>query len=234
MLSFKVHQLQLGGRYYLLLPKLNSLQMEILAKRFAVIGAVQRAAALRVNSKEGRIWVSETGLCWSSFDPSDAVLPAIPALLSCPKEEASMETVRSKYFRASRSKEGTTFHFLPRLESSSRWRELRSTGGCALAPDEHAVVSFLLKRGGGNCKMVTDFLVDGSTPFVLGKKRYFDSRLSPDEAASTLRIVGERGQRNSYIPGDGKIGPSQSSGPDPYDWFGLFADLGEWCSFTPV
>jgi len=220
--------------HYLLLPKLNSLQMEILAKRFAVIGTVRRAASLVVSSKEGKIRVSDEGLCWSSFDPSDAVLPAIPALLSCPKEMASMEAVKSKYFRTSRSSEGTTFHVLPRLESSSRWRELRASGGCALAPDEHAVVSFLLGRASGNCEMITDFPVEGSTPLVLGRKRYFDSRLNPAEAISTLRVVGEREQRNSYIRRDRSLRLSSVPAISRRDWIDLFADLGEWCPLTPV
>jgi len=208
--------------------------MEILAKRFAVIGTVRRTSPLVVTSKEGTIWVSEMGLCWSSHDPSDAVLPSIPALLSCPKEEASMETVRSKYFQASKSKDGTTFHFLPRLESSSRWRELRASGGCALAPDENALVSCLLEKARGKCEMITDFVVDGSTPIVLGRKRYFDSKLDPAEAAATLRAVGEQGQRNSYIHGDGNLRLTSSSGISRHDWTDLFSDLGEWCPFTLV
>jgi hypothetical protein len=229
-----VHQFQLGGKHYLLLPKLNTFQIDILAKRFSEIGSVRRASVLVAASREGTIRVSDEGLCWSSFDPSDAVLPAVPALLSCPKEKAPVGAVKGKYFRTSKSKEGVTFHVLPRLESSSRWRELRASGGCALAPDEHALVSFLLKRTRGGCKMITDFVVDGSTQLVLGKKRYFESWLGPDGAITTLRVVGERGQRNSYIPRDGKIGPSPSSALGPHDWLRLFADLGEWCSFTPV
>jgi hypothetical protein len=228
-----VHQFQLGGKHYLFLPKLNTLQIELLDSRFSEIGIVRRAPTLAVSSRKGVIRVSEEGLCWSSFDPSDAVLPAIPALLSCPREEASMETVKGKYFRVSKSKEGTTFHILPRLESSSRWRELRASDGCALAPDEHAVVSFLVERARGNCEMITDFLVDGSTPLVLGRRRYFDSRLDPDEATSTLRVAGERGQRNSYIPRNGRFDLSTMSAPSRRDWSDLFADLGEWCSFTP-
>ena len=162
-----------------------------------------RAYFLAVNSRERKIRVSKDGLCWSSFYPSDVVLPAIPALLSCPKERAPVKIVRGKYFRASKSEDGVTFHILPRLEFSSRWSELRSSGGCALAPDEHAVVSLLLEKARGNCEMITDYFVDGSTPLILGRKRYFESRLDPDEAASTLRVVGERRQRNPYIRGNG-------------------------------
>jgi len=198
------------------------------------MGTVRRTSPLVVNSKEGTIWVSEMGLCWSSHDPSDAVLPSVPALLSCPKEETSMETVRSRYFRASGSKEGTPFHFLPRLESSSRWRELRASDGCALAPDEHAVVSFLLEKARGKCEMITDFVVDGSTPIVLGRKRYFDSKLAPAEAAATLRAVGEQGRRNSYVHRDGNLRLSSSSGISRQDWTDLFSDLGDWCPFTLV
>jgi len=229
-----VHQLQLEGKYYLLLPKLNSSQIEILARRFSEIGTIQREAPLTVSSKEGTIRVSNEGFGWSSFDSSDSILPTVPALLSCPKEKASIEAVKSKYFRASKSKEGTTFHLLPRLESSSRWRKLRASGGCALAPDEHAVVSFLLKKAREGCEMVTDFPLEGSTPFVLGRKRYFDSSLDSDMAASTLRVIDERGQRNSYLPRDGKMGLGPVSALSRREWLGLFAELGEWCPFAPV
>lgn len=234
MLRFKVHQLQLGGKHYLLLPKLNSFQVEILARRLAEIGTVHIGAALVVSSREGTMRVSHEGLCWSSFDPSDAVLPAVPSLLSCPKEEVPVETVKGKYLRASQSKERVTYQLLPRLESSSRWRELRASGGCALAPDEHALVSFLLERVRGKCQMITDFHVDGSTALVLGRRRYFKSRLGPKETTSTLRAAGERLQRNSYIPMDGRIDLGLPFAPSPDDWSGLFAELGEWCPFTPV
>jgi len=103
-----------------------------------------------------------------------------------------------------------------------------------LAPDEHAVVFFLLGKARRNCEMITDFLVAGSTPLVLGRKRYFDSKLSPAEGASTLRAVGELGQRNSYIRRDGNLRLSPVSGISRRHWTHLFADLGEWCSFTPV
>ncbi|HXW95245.1 MAG TPA: hypothetical protein VEJ19_06030 [Nitrososphaerales archaeon] len=229
-----MHQLQLGGKYYLLLPKLNSVQIEILARRLSEVGVVRRGAALVATSREGTIRVSDEGLCWSSFDPSDAVLPAVPALLSFPKEEAPMETIKGKYLRASGSKGKVNVCILPRLETSSWWRELRASGGCALAPDEHAVVSFLLERVRGNCEMITDFLVDGCNPIVLGRKRYFDSKVSSGEAVSTLRVVGERSQRNSYIPGDGNFRISWISAVTERDWTDLFAYMGEWCSFTPV
>jgi len=234
LLRYTVHQFQLGGKHYLLLPKLNSSQVEVLAERFAEVGAVRKGAFLAVGSRQGMIHVSEAGLCWSSFDSSDTVLPAVPNLLSCPKEEAPMETVRGKYLRMSRSEEGTTIRVLPRLESSSLWRELRASGGCALAPDEHAVVSTLLRRTRRKREMVTDFLVGGSTPLACGRKRYFDSKLGPDEATLTLRVAGERGQRNSYVPNDGGLGPFLASAFSRRAWIDLLADLGEWCPFTPV
>jgi len=233
-LRFRVHQFQLGGKHYLLLPKLNSSQVEVLAKRFAEIGVVTRGALLVVNSRQGPISVSDAGLCWSSFDPGDVVLPAVPNLLSCPKEDAQMETVKARYLRTSRSQEGTTVRVLPRLESSSLWRELRASGGCALAPDEHAVVSTLLRGARRKCEMVTDFFVGGSVPLVYGRKRYFGSKLGPDEAALTLRVAGERGLRNSYVPNDGALGPISASALRRRNWLDLFGDLGEWCPFEPV
>ena len=234
LLQFKVHQLRLGGKHYFLLPKLNSSQVGVLARRFSEIGSVKRGAVLVGNSRQGTIRVSESGLCWSSFDPSDAVLPAVPDLLSCPREEAPLEAVRGKYLAMRKSRSGMTIRILPRLEASSLWRELRASGGCALAPDEHAVVSSLIRRAQGTRVMVTDFFVDSSTPLIYGRKRYFSSKLGPDEAASTLNVVGGRGQRNSYIPNDGELGPILLSSFSRRDWVDLLAGLGEWCPFTPV
>ena len=234
MLRFKVHHLQLGKRHYVLLPKLNSLQIDVLAKRFAEMGVVRRDVFLAVTSKEGTIRVSEMGLCWSSFDPSDAVLPAVPALLSCPREEAPLETIRRMYLIVSKSRDRLTAKITPRLETSTLWRGLRRSGECALAPDEHAIGSFILQRVRGKCEMVTDFFVDGSTPLVFGRRRYFNSKLGPDEAALALRKVGERHQRSSYVPQDGELGPVPVSSISQRDWIDLVAELGEWCPFTPV
>jgi hypothetical protein len=232
--SFKVYTLLLGRRHYLLLPKLNSLQFEELARRFEEIGSVERGLTLAVNTRRGTIKASEAGLCWSSFDQSDAVLPVVPDLLSCPKEEATVEIIRSKYLRMERLGGWVSVRMLPRLEGSSFWRKMRASGGCALAPDEYAVVSSLFSRTSGAWEMVTDFFVDGCTPLLFGRKRYFDSRLDSYEAASTLCVVGKRGPRNSYLPNDGEIGPIPTSALARSDWVDLLSDLGEWCPFIPI
>ena len=103
-----------------------------------------------------------------------------------------------------------------------------------MAPGEHAVISLLLRRTRGKCKMVTDFFVNNSTPLVFGRGRHFDSRLDPGEAALTLRLVGGQTQRNSYVPNDGELGPVSATAFSRRDWLDLLTDLGEWCSFTPV
>jgi len=234
LLRFKVSPLLLRGKHYLILPKLNSMQVELLTKRFAEMGSVKRGLFLAVSTRRGTIRVSEAGLCWSSFDPSDTVLPVVPDLLSCPKEEVPIETVRGKYLRMQGFRSRMAIRILPRLEFSSLWRELRASGGCALAPDEHAVVSSLLRATGGTCRMVTDFFVDGSTPLVCGRKRYFESKLDSGEAALTLGLVGKPSRRNSYIPMDGELGSIPLSLFSRTDWVDLFHDLGEWCPFTPV
>ena len=82
--------------------------------------------------------------------------------------------------------------------------------------------------------MVTDFFVDGSTPLVFGRRRYFQAELDHDEGALTLRAIGGRGQRNSYITRDGELGPIAATSFSRQDWARLFSDLGEWCPFTPV
>ena len=233
LLRFKVHLLQLGGKHYLLLPKLNSNQVGVLERRFSEIGKVRRGAILALISKRGVIRVSEAGLCWSSFDPSDAVLPAVPDILTCPKERVPVETVRDKYLRTSKLKQTMTIRVMPRLESSSLWRELRGSGLSALAPDEHAIVSSLLRRTRGKSEMVTDFFVSDSMPLVYGRRRYFESPLDSNEAALTLCVIGEHRQRNSYIPNDGELRPIPMSAFSRRDWIDLLAHLGEWCSFVP-
>jgi len=234
LLSFKVYTLLLGGRQYLLLPKLNSSQFEVLARRFEEIGIVERGMILAVNTRRGMISASEAGLCWASFDQSDAVLPVVPDLLSCPKEEAPVEIIRSKYLIMERLRGWVSVRMLPRLEGSSLWRKMRASGGCSLAPDEHAVVSSLFRRTRGVWEMVTDFFVDGSTPLLFGRKRYFKSELDSYEAASTLGVVGKRGRRNSYLPNDGEIGSIPTCALARSDWVDLLSNLGEWCPFIPI
>jgi len=234
LLRFKVHQLELGGRHYLLLPKLNARQVDILGQRLEGLGfSVHQGELLRAKSKQGTVTVSPAGFSWSTFDPSDTVLPAIPNLLSVAKERISLDALKGRYLRVQGSPGASTVHLSLRLESSPLWEKLRASGECGLAPDEHTLASFLIRRVEGRCGLITDFPADDPTPHLFGRKRYFESMLEPEEAASTLRVAGGRGARNSYVVRGGAIRLRGLLSLARRDWLDWFAELGEWCFFTP-
>lgn len=233
LLPYKVYQLKLRGRYCLLLPKLAPKQMSILVKRLVMKGCVLRASdPIVARSKEGVLRVSPAGMCWASFDPSDLVLPAVPEILESVKNAVPVKTLAAKYFAVARAGGGTVVRLSTRVESSTLWDELRSAGECGLTPDEHAVVTFLIGRA-DSCTMVTDFPVDGSRTAIVGRRRFFDSKVESGEAVRTLRQVGVRGPRNSYVRREGMLRMEGFSAPARSELLGIFAGIGEWCSFAP-
>ncbi|HYB06788.1 MAG TPA: hypothetical protein VEB87_01385 [Nitrososphaerales archaeon] len=233
MLSFKVYQFHVLGRYYTLLPKLTPPQVRSFAGRLKRNGFhVEPSPTLTARSREGVVHVGESGLCWSSFDPSDSILPAIPEVLAFPKQTIPLRELRRKYFSQTKSGANTVVHFSIRMESASLWRALRASGECGLAPDEHAVASFILRHSEGTCELVTDFPAAGSVPLMCGRKRYFISSLGKIEAALTLRDAGEKNVRNSYVRRDSTIGLEAIS-LSRDDLLRLFEELGEWCFFSP-
>lgn len=207
--------------------------MQVFQSRLANKGfSVQRSQVLSAKSREGTIHIDPSGLSWSAFDPADAVLPAMPDVLRSPKEPVRLKELAAKYFRAARSGGTTTLQLVPRVESSSRWAALRASDECGLAPDEHEVASFLIRQAGGTCRMVTDFPNAGSVVAVYGRKLYYDSTIGSAEAVSTLRAVGKRASRNSYLRRGGALELSGILSPSREDLAELFEGLGEWCSFT--
>ena len=233
MLSFKVHQFHVLGRYYTLLPKLTLPQVRNFADRLKRNGFhVEPSPMLTARSREGVVHVDASGLCWSSFNPSDSILPAIPEVLAFPKQTIPLKELRGKYFSPTKSGANTVVHFSVRMESASLWRALRASGECGLAPDEHTVASFILRHSEGTCKLVTDFPAAGSVPLMCGRKRYFISSLEKSQAELTLREAGEKNVRNSYVRRDSTIRLEASSSSRD-DLLRLFEELGEWCFFSP-
>jgi hypothetical protein len=221
LLRFRVHQLVLGGRHYLLLPKLNRKQLDFLRRE---LGGVSALGGPSHNSSETAIHVDRAGLCWSNRDPADAVLPLIPEILSMPKENATREAILGMYFAA----DGTCGSIRTRLEASSNWRRLRGAGECGLTPDEHAVAGSVI-RAGGSCTVVTDYASEGSSAEVWGRRRYFRSELPSSEILGSLRTVGERRDRNSYLPQDGLLKLRRQEGSEALS---AVEELGDWCSFA--
>jgi hypothetical protein len=234
LLPFKVHQFNLSGRHYLLLPKLTSRQMSILAVRLGKTGAaVSLSSSLVAKSKEGSIHVDPIGICWSTSDPADAILPLIPELLASHNERIALGELGSMYFRAGRRQGKTVVRLSTRLEASALWDALRAAGDCGLSPDEHAVVSTILRLTKGRCVMVTNFPFDGAASRICGGKQYYEGPIDSAEAASTLRQVGGSSRRNSYVPRDATLTFDRLFSPSEAELSSLLGSLGEWCYFTP-
>jgi hypothetical protein len=228
VLPFKLHSLSIGGKHYLLLPKLNAKQMKIIAERLVRKGfSVDLASMLQAKSRGHSIVVDPAGLCWSSMDPDDTIIPAIPDLLSCPKQSIPLRDLEGLYLRR-----GTSFAKMrTRLESGCHWDSLRANDESGLTPDERSVVLALLKSM-ATCRLMTDFVREGQTPQIFGRRRYFETSVDFEEAASTLRTAGERHHRNSYLPRDGIFGFSRGESPRAFGR--TLPELGEWCFYTPT
>lgn len=233
---FLFHAIDTGGRTTILLPKLNRAQVEIIRERLESLGFKTAGYfAIRAERKGTVVHVRPSGLCWSSSDPTDVIAPVVPRLLSAKKENVTPEELEGYYFTPKESSGLVRLNLKPRIESSALWDQLRARGLCGLTPDEHTVYKSLLESGGGECRLLTDFPVEGSVMRRKGRKVYFDSSLEPEEAASTLRVVGLTQERNSYLPRDsllefGALGLSQDKKKERQRR--VFADLGEWCYFT--
>jgi hypothetical protein len=209
--------------------------MDILEERLAKKGTTSRGrTSLVAKTKDGVIHVDPAGLCWSAVDPSDSILPAIPDLLAAPKERIPLNDLKAMYFRVAQRSGETAINLTTRLEASTKWDSLRAAGECGLAPDEHALASFILERTRMPCTMLTDFPIEGAVSRIFGRRRYYEGLVDSEVAASTLSKVGDRPHRSSFIERDCALrftGPLHLS---EIDLASLLGNLGEWCFFTPT
>jgi len=233
--AFRVHELAIVGRHYILLPKLNDAQMEAFAKRLTENGfLVSLSNVISAKSAKGVIHIDPRGFCWSLFDPRDEILPVVPNILKVPKERKPLRELIGSYFMVAKSKAQTVVKVFTRIESSTLWKALRVSGECGLTPDEHVAVSFLFKKAKGECRLLTDYPTYGSILRIYGRRRYYESKLKPPEVGSTLRPVGRKAFRNSYVPRAGTLTFESFDLPSKEELAHLFQDLGEWCYFEPV
>ena len=217
-----------------MLPKMTREQLGIISKRLAHGGfSVELFGSLSARSGQGAIHVDPSGVCRSSIDITDLIIPAVPDILACEKARVPIGELVSVYLAAGKSGKKTRVRISTRTESTRLWDFMRASGGCGLSPDEHAFVTFLLGRADGSCEVLTDFPEELSVPRVLGGRRYFDSRISPALAAETLRVAGTKSRRNSYLSRHGMLGFGHYEEPSAPEWFDLFDRLGEWCFFAP-
>lgn len=208
--------------------------MEVLDNRLTKGGFhVNRSNVISATSAKGVIHVDPRGFCWSVFDPRDEILPVIPNLLETPKEGKPLHELMSSYFMLAKSKANTLMKVFTRVESSTLWKALRASGECGLTPDEHAVVSFLIKKASGTIRLLTDYPTDESTLRVYGRMRYHESEIRPSDAVSTLRSVGRKAVRNSYLSRNGTLMFESLDLPSNEEFAQLFNELGDWFYFLP-
>ena len=187
---------------------------------------------MKASRPGARLIVERRGLCSSNADMTDYVAPVLPEVLGCPPEKVSLRALCVAYFRWEQRGKASFIRFSPRLEYGLAWDELRSKGDCALTPDERSIYSSILSARPSLSPIVTDFPLEGSDIRRVGHRQYYQSRPSPSEAASTLRGIGSRGERNSYLP----RGSTVSLGlpvPSTSELLGLFRALGDWCFLVP-
>jgi hypothetical protein len=234
MLEFGLHEIRVGSRFYILLPKLNRTQMQTLGARLKRQGfAISGDSSMTAKERGVVLHIDSGGLCWSTSDPADWIVPAIPELLSAPKEEVPLEQLKRRYFSLQTSGSSAILRFEPRIERGSLWRALRGTGDCGLAPDEFAVIMFLLEHTRGRVSLVTDFPTTSSRRRVIGGRQYFETSLTSPQARSTLSSVSKHGARNSYVPPRGVLTLTSFTPPSRRGWVESFEGLGEWCYFRP-
>lgn len=211
------------------LPKLTPTQMMMLQRRFESLGFTAAGTRqLRASKARTRISVEQAGVCTSNEDVSDVLAPVLPEILASPREEVPFGVVRDSYFTSQRIGGKLLFRLTPRLESELFWDELRQKGSCALMPDERAVYSAILSSCASLSSLVTDFPVEGSAVRLIGKRQYYDSKLGPAEAGSTLRGIGTKGARNTYLPRNSML-VLDSGLQLKKELAALFRELGDWC-----
>jgi len=210
-------------RYYLPLPKLTPRQLQALGKRLATKGFLVKDDGYTLSAEDHshRMTILRSGLAWSNGELLDALAPAVPSLLSLPREPVEA----NPYFAAKKLSDGFELQFFPRMEGLRIWTELRRSGLSGLTPDEKAAVSGVLIGSDRNVECVTDYPTDGCSVLQVGRMQYFRSSVPAGEFTSMLRTVSSSSSRNCYLPRSSLIRVKAKSLPE----FPTAEDLGDWC-----
>ncbi|QQG48599.1 MAG: hypothetical protein HY247_07630 [archaeon] len=229
MQAFRLHLIRLRERHYILLPKLNAVQRTQLAEHLRDSGfRVTGSARLTASNRAQTIHVEPAGYCWSREDPSDAVAPAIPGLLGCPKERISTQGLKDLYLSFGMAEGRRIARIRTRLECSPTWGDLRRAGECALTPDERALALMLRSSPPGT--YLTDFAGETGRPVSVGRRRYYETMLNEPELRSTLRSAGEQKPRNSYLLERG-VFVGMSDRTSLGNRAEVMRMLGDWCPY---
>jgi hypothetical protein len=171
------------------------------------------------------------GLAWSNMDLLDVIAPCVPELL---RIERKAKMTSNPFFLTKTRGEVYHVQLLPRLETRRTWKELRRTGGSGLTPDEHRIVCMLLEHTRGRVDAVTDFPVEDSKVFRVGRRSYFRSQLETDEFVRTLGSLETAATttRRSFLPISSILVLRQFVPPSERQLRDVFDELGEWCFLT--
>ena len=238
MLSFKLHEIRLGEWTHLLLPKLNANQLAWLTRRLTDFGfKVVGRSVIVARKNRLTIHMNPSGHCWSSGDPGDFIVPLIPEILGFPKQRIPLSEFKGRYFGVKRFGNEAIVRLTTRMESAKDWESLRSSGKCALSPDEKRVASTLIRCSSKGCTLLTDFPVDSGgvrVVRVIGNRPYYESSLGSEDAIATLREAGRMRAKNSYLPGNGLLRLSGFVHPSSGTLRAVSEELGEWCYVMPA
>lgn len=218
----------------MLLPKLNLNQMAMIETRLVSLGySVARSDKMKAVKKGSTVRVAPEGLARSNEDLADLLGPIVPKLLESPKGEMPLKSLAGLYYAIQKGPDGAVVRVSPRFESSSLWDELRAGDLCGLTPDEQAVYQFLLERSEGKCTILTDYPSDDCKVRRIGRRQFYESRITTREAGSCLRLVGQRGVHNGYLPRSSLFSLELVRPSGSEELRILFQGLGEWCFFLP-
>jgi len=223
--------MELGGKHYVLLPKLGGNQIGLVEEGLRSRGfSIRESRGIIATRKGVVVKVFPIGYASSTSDLTDFIAPIIPELLKSPKETVAAKELVNQYITLDVN-EPKRLRITPRLESGSTWNWLRRLGLCALTPDEHLILKLFLSRARTCSDLLTDFPTRSSRVRVLGTRQFYESALESSDAASSLRSLGHKGERNSYLPRSGILGVEGFTFPSDSELTAAFNDVGDWSSF---
>ena len=235
MVDFKLRQisLQKKHKYFLPLPKLNGAQLEILLERLINLGFKLRAGSnVKATLGSNVVWLRGAGIAYSNSDLIDPIGPIIPKLFEVGKTRVTPQSLAEMYYSTKRDGERLRIRFNPRIESFSTWRELRFVDESGLTPDEALVLKTLLRHARGRIRVIADYPSDTARVVQIGRRVYFDSSLEVEEFVSNIRVLGERNQRNTFLPQNCMLDLVNFKLPRVNELRRLSEELGEWCYYS--
>ena len=235
MLNFRLQQLYLERKhkYFLPLPKLNDEQLRILSERLVRLGYKLRAGwKVRASMGSAVLWFERGGIAYSSSDLVDPIAPIIPKVLEVEKKRVTPRSLSEMYYATNCEGKSLRVRFNTRIESLSTWKELRVVDESGLTPDEALVLKVLLGRAKGSVRVVADYPNETARIIQIGRRLYFDSSLDVDEFRANLRILGQRNQRNTYLPRNCMLDLANFKLPEADELSKLSSELGEWCYYS--